>query len=603
MSLQIGHEIDGYRIVGVLGKGGMGVVYEAEDIALSRAVALKAINPSLTQDELFIRRFQTEARTLAKVNSPYIVGVHALRKTDEGFFIVMEFVDGGTLEDRIEAGDIPTDESLSILRQMLHAFEHAHKVSVIHRDIKPANIMLTPAGVVKVTDFGLAKQSQPDMMSTVTQGVMGTLYYMSPEQVRGMGDVDHRSDLYSLGMTAYEMLAGKLPFPEGAGEFDIMRSIVDTDFPSPSEQNGDCPTGLSEIVMRAIHKNPDERFQTATEMLRAIDSWSPQPASPKEPPAPASARAGKEPTQEPLRRADKPAEVPTPEGDKPDSIKRLAWGLAIVIVAALAFIFLPDMLSSGPMGPGTASTLSLSTNPNEATVFLNSDGGYSSVGQTPLDGVIIDAQDGQAAFRVEKAGFISIDTTLNLSLAHHLELAAVESESGNEQPVVDPSQLDENEQTLENTNDETNRPPESGELVVNVSLPGSVFLDGTELISGQTVSTQSGLNTLVMRHPEYGTFEQSVSVTAGSRSELTCYFDGLVNIRATPVWGTVWLNGEATEFATDTQLQLGPGEYRVEVRKFEYETEMVEGPVGMVHIQPTCGDRMTFDFVFSLKQQ
>ena len=162
MDLEIGQEIDGYKIRGVLGRGGMGVVYEAEDVALSRAVALKAINPGLTEDAQFIRRFQTEARVLAKVNSPYIVGVHALRQTDLGLFIVMEFVEGGTLADRLDEGLMPLAEALKIIRQMILAFEHAHKAGVIHRDIKPANIMLTTGGVVKVTDFGLGvNQGRP----------------------------------------------------------------------------------------------------------------------------------------------------------------------------------------------------------------------------------------------------------------------------------------------------------------------------------------------------------------------------------------------------------------------------------------------------------
>ena len=236
----IGQVIDGYRILGVLGKGGMGIVYKAEDIALSRVVAIKMIAPELVSNEAFLRRFQSEARALARVESPYIVGVHALRQVDDKFFIVMEFVDGWTLADEIEKDMLELPRTRTVLSQMLQAFARAHSVGVIHRDIKPRNIMINRAGRVKVTDFGLAKLRKDDGKSTVTQGVAGTARYMSPEQVLGTS-IDHRSDLYSLGMTLYEMLAGVLPFGVEEGTFSILKRIVEEELPSPLQYNPNIP--------------------------------------------------------------------------------------------------------------------------------------------------------------------------------------------------------------------------------------------------------------------------------------------------------------------------------------------------------------------------
>jgi len=268
----IGTEVDGYRIQAVLGRGGMGTVYRAEDVNLSRTVAIKRINPGQQEREAFIHRFRSEAQALARIDSTHIVAVHALRETDIGLLIVMEYVEGGTLKDAIDQqGALVPAQAVPILEQTLKAFDDAHSAGVIHRDIKPENVMLTQDGIVKVTDFGIAKLRQPDSGETVTQGGQGgTLKYMSPEQISSIDDVDARSDIYSLGMTAYEMLAGDLPFTETDTDFDIMRKVVEGQIPPPDDLNSDIPSGLAQWVVGAIQKEQDDRYQSVEEMKTAL---------------------------------------------------------------------------------------------------------------------------------------------------------------------------------------------------------------------------------------------------------------------------------------------------------------------------------------------
>jgi len=276
----VGRTVDGYRIVEVLGRGGMGVVYKAEDVALGREVAVKRIDPAFARDPSFLRRFRSEARALARIHSPHIVQVHALRETEIGHIIVMEYVAGGTVKDHIIAKPVPAATIVRCIQQTLTALEHAHQAGVIHRDIKPHNLLLSQSEraedrTVKVTDFGLAKINQSgDRSRTVTRGVYGTLHYMSPEQVEGLGQVDARSDLYAVGMTMYEMVAGRLPFDEESSEYTIMRMIVEEELPGLDQFVPDVPPPLRDVVGRALEKDPADRYQSAAEMRDALTDVS-----------------------------------------------------------------------------------------------------------------------------------------------------------------------------------------------------------------------------------------------------------------------------------------------------------------------------------------
>ncbi len=273
----IGKEVDGHRIDDVLGRGGMGIVFKAENLELSRTVALKIINPALAQDESFLRRFRAEARALAQIHHPNIVIVYDFRSFDMGFYISMEYVKGPTLADYLEdKGAIPWKEGLYLTKQMLSAFHYAHSCGVIHRDIKPRNILLAKNNVVKITDFGLAKILQEGKRTTdttVTMATGGTIHYMPPEQIRGLRNVDHRGDIFSLGMTIYEAIAGVLPFEKNASGYAIQKMIVEEPFPDIRKRDSSIPKPLARIIMKALEKEPHKRFQSAAEMISALEEF------------------------------------------------------------------------------------------------------------------------------------------------------------------------------------------------------------------------------------------------------------------------------------------------------------------------------------------
>ncbi len=270
MDTMIGQIIDNYKILEVIGRGGMGVVYKATDLNLQKTVALKMIDPFYARNESFLKRFRTEAIALAKLENKNIVGVYALRETDNGIFMVMEYVMAKTVSDWLkEKGPFSINDTVKIIRQLLNAIGHAHKVGVIHRDIKPNNILLCEDGTVKVMDFGLAKLIQEHgEQSTLTQ-TAGTLYYMSPEQIKG-AKIDNRTDIYSIGMTIYEMLTGRTPFEKDAGEYNIQKQIIEGKIESPEKYNPGIPKYFVKFIMKALEKNPDKRFQDVTSMLSEL---------------------------------------------------------------------------------------------------------------------------------------------------------------------------------------------------------------------------------------------------------------------------------------------------------------------------------------------
>jgi len=245
----------------LIGYGGMGAVYQARQISLDRNVALKILSPRLSQDQAFAQRFMREAKTLARLAHPNIVMVFEFGQTAQMHYLLMEYVDGINLRDAIVEGKLTASEALAIVPQICDALQYAHDEGVVHRDIKPENILIDKKGRVKIADFGLAKLLQPnadDYPLTGTQQVLGTLNYMAPEQIEGRANIDHRADIYSLGVVFYELLTGELPI----GRFAV-----------PSEK-GKCDSKLDDIVLRTLEKEPDRRYQNASDVKSAVQNTS-----------------------------------------------------------------------------------------------------------------------------------------------------------------------------------------------------------------------------------------------------------------------------------------------------------------------------------------
>ncbi len=266
----IGAEIGTYRIVDKIGDGGMGVVYKAVDIQLDRVVAVKALSSEFSGNAALVERFRTEARAQAQLNHPNLAMLYAFLVHDGVAYMVMEYVDGETFYAMLaRRGPIAAAEAVPLFRQALAGIAHAHRTGIVHRDIKPSNIMLNKDGVVKVMDFGLAKVAGSHR-ATRTGVRLGTAYYMSPEQVLAK-PVDVRSDIYSLGATLYEMLTAQVPFHSDS-EFEILNDHVHTAPPPPSRVDARIPQHVENAVLKALAKDPEQRFQSAEQFSAALAS-------------------------------------------------------------------------------------------------------------------------------------------------------------------------------------------------------------------------------------------------------------------------------------------------------------------------------------------
>jgi serine/threonine protein kinase len=568
----IGKVVDSYKITKVLGKGGMGIVYKARDMTLDRDVALKMMDASLAQDESFLKRFQSEAKALAKLQNPNIVSVFALRETELGFCIVMEFVEGNTLADRIKQwGALPLKMVISIFKQMLTALDYAHKAGIIHRDIKPSNIMLTEQNVVKVTDFGLAKIQQVSA-ATMTIGTGGTLYYMSPEQVRGLANVDLRGDIYSLGMTLYEAVTGKVPFSEGDADFTIRQAIVEGRIPSPEKLGAGIPRELAKVIMKAIDKDPDKRYQSAGEMRDALEKLE----------------SVVEARQTPAR--DMATRIATADVGNTSRRPLVLAGGVVVLVAGAFFLY-------RYLQPPPAPLVSINTNPSGSVLFVNGD----SVGVSPLRGFVL--APGEATISARLTGFKQKDTTLQANggevLAVSLTLEkeplppapiSTEQEKPVTVPPVKPARTDVAVKTAT--------------LVLQAVPGGSVSIDGGGRVenaaSPSELQVQSGNQSVTFQHPRYGSKTFRVDLQPEERRRLTCYFVSYVSILSQPVWGSIVIDGKPTDLVTPTdRYQLGPGRHTVTVTRTGYDT--MEG-VKEIVVEPGTEERV-IPLVFNLKKR
>lgn len=272
MELAIGQSIGDYEILQVLGAGGMGKVYQVRNVISRRVEAMKLLLPELTADRDLVERFLNEIRISASLDHPNIAQLRTAQRVGNQLVMIMEFVEGSTLDQLMRAGKIPIEKGIDYTAQALAALSYAHARGVVHRDIKPANIMLMPNGTIKLMDFGIAKIAT-DSKLTKTGMMVGSVYYMSPEQIEGK-DLDGRSDLYSLGVTLYEIATGKRPF-NGDSEYQIMAAHLKENPPPPIQLDASLPPALNEIILMALAKDPAKRFQSGEAFRAALNSLMP----------------------------------------------------------------------------------------------------------------------------------------------------------------------------------------------------------------------------------------------------------------------------------------------------------------------------------------
>ncbi len=344
MAFEIGQRVGDYEIVSMLGVGGMGSVYRVRNVISDRTEAMKVLLPNLVAEPDLANRFISEIRMLASFDHPNIAQLHTAFQVDNQLVMMMEFVEGSTLEQIAKQGPIPQSDVIKYVQQVLAALSYAHNRGVVHRDIKPANIMVTSQGIVKLMDFGIAK-SRTEQDLTRPGTTMGSLYYMSPEQVRG-GTADARSDIYSVGVMMYELLAGRRPFVADSA-YEILNQQCNVVPLPPLEVNAQLPPALSDIIVCAMAKDPASRFQNAQALsnaLRQVAAMQNDPTKREEAAYTPVAIPG---YAQPAAHGFAPV-APAAPLIQPSSGHRGVWmtvgALAVLVVVACAAIGLPRLL-------------------------------------------------------------------------------------------------------------------------------------------------------------------------------------------------------------------------------------------------------------------
>jgi serine/threonine protein kinase len=580
----IGKVLDNYRILENLGIGGMGVVFKAIHIKLDKVVALKIIAPGLALNENFIRRFQTEAKALAKLEDPNIVRINDLRADNDQWFIVMEYVDGINLADKIkEDGAYVWQEALPILKQILKAIGHAHASGIIHRDLKPNNVMINRDGVVKITDFGLAKD-QTNVANTMTITSGGTLYYMSPEHLKGFSFTDQRSDIYSIGMTFYEMITGSIPFKNMESDFDIREAIVRKDFEQPTLYNSEIPKKLETIVMKAIAKEPKDRYQTNEEMLKDIEDFE--------------ASYGKSDTKVSSQSAEESSESISPiviEAEKTvrdeeskifniaemnrEQVYKIGSAVgSLLLIFMLLLIYNADFVSQPSATNGIPDTASLTvlSKPAEAVVYLNGD----SIGETPVESMTLTPD--QYSLNISKDDHRPIDTTMVLTKGDQLGLSLSLQSSRPKETLVEKeknpvSRRARSAPTFASLSVEAM--PDNAEVWINGKFKGNSPLYMKRLGPG---SYQ-----IEVRKENYQPYRQELKLSAGNNKRVSAklvLYTGRLSVAKAPATALILIDGEEVETENSSKVELNHipiGKHQVEIVKPGYSSFAQE-----VDIQP-----------------
>jgi predicted Ser/Thr protein kinase len=328
-----------HRLLNKIGEGGMGVVYKGYQESLGRYVAVKVLRSELASDRQFITRFRQEARAVARLNHANLLHVYDAGIVNGIYYIAMDYVEGGSLRDLLRRGPLPIDQAVSIAAQVADALAYAHQQGLVHRDVKPANILLAEDQRPLLTDFGIARAVDASMRLTQTGSHMGTPEYMAPEQAQG-DPVDHRADIYALGIVLYEMLAGKVPFRAATPMATLYKQVNDP-LPPLRRARLQIPGWLEAVTAKALAKRPEDRYQRAADMARDLRQAT----------EPAARRA----TPAPSRRTPPPAGQPRKLNPIPILIGAIA--ALVLILTGTALYLLLGGGSDRPTGAGSGDTV------------------------------------------------------------------------------------------------------------------------------------------------------------------------------------------------------------------------------------------------------
>ena len=545
MSLE---KIGRYKVEAELGKGAMGVVYKATDPTIGRTVALKTTRVDVhgMESDETLKRFQAEARNAGVLNHPNIITIYDAGDQEGTFYIAMEFIEGQTLQDALRERVPPVEKVIDIIKQVCAGLDFAHAKGVIHRDIKPANIMIEPNGTVKIMDFGIAKGLGSGLTSTGQ--VVGTPNYMSPEQVKGR-KLDGRSDLFSLGVVLYEMLTGERPFT-GENVTTIIYKIVNEQPPAPRDLDVTVHPGLSAAVMKALAKNPDQRYQSGAEFTRDLENYKNYGADAsatvvlstaelQAPPASAKVRAG----SGTMAMATGAAAAPAPKMDSTVAVghrapmphplpapKKPIAGIAIAVLAVV-------VAAGGYVGLKLKSKAAAKPQPAPAVA-------------------VAPPQQPAAAPETPKAE--------------------------EKKPEAAP------EPPKEEAKAEAAPVPTVGELRITSTPAGAAFtLDGLSAARYVTPFTATklkpGSHSIVITKDGYKPESKKVEVVAGKRASVSAALlatVGFINVSSNPSGAIVAIDGKATGQLTPAKLTVEPGQHKIVVFKEGFKRQESTAEIG-----------------------
>jgi serine/threonine-protein kinase len=351
----IGKKLGAYEIGEPIGQGGMATVYKAFQPGMNRTVAVKILPPLLAQNATFLARFRQEAQVIARLEHTHILPVYDYGESDGVVYIVMRYLDGGSLQKKIDAGRVPLRDVSKILSQIASALDYAHRQGVIHRDIKPSNVLLDRQGDAFLTDFGIAKMVAGTLDLTGT-GVIGTPQYMSPEQGQGL-EIDGRSDVYSLGVMLYETLTGRVPFDAETPLAVVLKHVTEP-LPPVRSHAPDLPESVERVLGTALAKKSGDRYATAGELAAAFDDAIQTGLNPATQP-----RAARQAPTQPARHGDAVLRRPTVAARRRISLPRPALAGVLVAVIFFALIGLLAVVIGSqppPDGPSGGVTFGIS---------------------------------------------------------------------------------------------------------------------------------------------------------------------------------------------------------------------------------------------------